>query len=243
MRKGLIAIVIVMILTIPIVNAWNLPQRSREKIDESTILQCFIDGKRTEREMPISTIQELINMGTSHKEDFLIIYDKTKSDEEVAVAFENIKPFFKALRDSHLTEKTVDELNDLYYGIRDKISEPRHKPVCKTKNSIDTQPMGIWNGIPTPIWANALCGIFDAGICAGFACGTHALIPTIGIDAFITYGFQGTSLTVGLSGATAGFSAFQVIIGFVGILIVLPLIMLGPYFMTGLCGVMFGIGA
>ena len=243
MRKGFVIIVLALLLSIPIASAGNQPQKCSAEIDDSTIIRCIVNGERLEKEMSVSTLQAIVDLGASHQEDFLTIYDKTKSDEEVTAAFENIEPFFQTLIDNRLTSKTVDELNTLYYDIREKIREPRGQPVWKPHyDDGGVRPLGIWNGFPTPIWANIVCGIFDAGICAGFAAGTHTLIPTIGADAFITYGFQGTSITVGGFGGTMAFSAFQVIFVFVGILLTLPLIMLGPYFMTGLCGGVIGIG-
>ncbi len=238
MKKGIVLFLVGLLLSISAVNVIAQPQIVTTK---ATTILCYVDGKRVEKEMSISTIQNLIDMGASCKKDFLTIYDKTSSVEDVTVAFENIKPFFQALKESGLTDKTVEGLNALYYNIREKIKEPKHNLVWKQQEG--SQPAGIWNGLPTPVWANAICGIFDVGICVGFAGGTHTLIPTIGIDAFITYAFQGESLTVGTFGGTLAITAFQVIIGFIGILICLPLIMLGPYFMTGLCGFVFGIGA
>jgi len=190
--------------------------------------------------MPVSTIQDLIDMGASHKEDFITIYDKTKSDEEVATAFENITPFFQALIDNGLTDKTVDELNMLFSSIREKIREPKYKPAWKPQEG--SLPMGIWNGVPTPVWANVICGQFDAGFCAGFAGGTHLIIPTVGADVFLTYGFQGTSVSVGGFGYTIATIGFNFILGFVGILLAIPLVMFGPYFLAGMSGMLVGIG-
>jgi hypothetical protein len=240
MRKAIILLLVALLFSAPITSAVQQPRAHVSS--DTTIVCCIIDGKKIEKEMPIPSMQGLIDMGASHQADFMTIYDKTKTDEEVTQAFKNIEPFFQALIDSHLTDKTVDEMNSLYSNIREKIREPRGQTTWKPQESNPEQPLGIWNGLPTPIWANAVCGIFDAGFCVGFAAGTHMLIPTIGADAFITYGFQGTSISVGLFGGTMAFSAFQVIIGFIGILITLPLIMFGPYFMTGLCGFMIGIG-
>jgi hypothetical protein len=238
MKKGIVLFLVGLLLSISAVNAIAQPSIISKK---TTTILCYVDDTRIEKEMSISTIQNLIDMGASCKKDFLTIYDKTKSVEDVTVAFENIKPFFQALKESGLTDKTVEELNAVYYSIREKIKEPKHKLAWNQQQG--RQPAGIWNGFPTPVWANAICGIFDVGMCMGFAGGTHALIPTIGIDAFITYAFQGESLTVGIFGGTMAVAAFQVIIGFIGILICLPLIMFGPYFMTGLCGFVFGLGA
>jgi len=240
MRKGIVLLVIISLLTIPVASAVPQPQ-SIEK--DTTIVRCFIDGKSIEKEMSFSTIQDLIDMGALLKEDFLTIYDKTKSTEEVTAAFENIKPFFQALVDNELTDKTVNELNDQFYSIREKIREPRHTPVWKPQdNPSNPRPLGIWNGIPTPVWGNAFCGMFDVGLCAGFVFGTHTVIPTVGADAFLTYVYQGTSLSLGLSGGTMAALAFNVIFGFIGILLVVPLIMFGPYFLTGLAGVFLGVG-
>jgi hypothetical protein len=216
------------------------PKKVNSKTTET--IRITIGTKTVEKQMPLTTINDIIDLGKTCKEDFLTIYDKTKTIEQVEQAFMNIQPFFQTLIDNALTDKTIGGLNDLYYDIREKIQEPIHKPRSSIKQQGGAQSMGLWNGIPTPVWANAVCGIFDAGLCAGFAGGTHAIIPTIGADLFITYGFQGESITVGLSGGTLAVTAFQVIIGFVGILIALPIVMMGPYFMTGLCGVVFGIG-
>jgi hypothetical protein len=243
MRKGLVLAVMALLLTIPITGAVNQPKLTSPSTNETTLIRCVVDGKRVEKVLPISTIRSLMDMGSSHKEDFLTIYDKTKTSEEVDKAFTNIQPFFQALIHSGLTDKTVDNLNALYHSIRDKIREPRRQPVWNPKDGGNVRPLGIWNGMPTPAWANAICGIFDVGSCSGFALGTNTAIPTIGADAFITYAFEGESLTVGFFGFTSANVAFQVIIGFIGVLICTPLIMLGPYFMTGLCGFMFGLGA
>lgn len=247
MNKGIVLFFAILLLTVPLTSAIPIKtefstQKNTVLIseEETTIIRCSIDGKQIEKELSITTIQEIIEMGKSNKEDFLTIYDKTKSSQEVSVAFENIRPFFQALVDNGLTDKTVDELNTLYHNIRDKIREPRNKPFGRTRDG--AQPTGLWNGVPTPVWGNVACGIFDIGLCAGFAFGTHTIFPTIGADAFITYAFQGESITAGALGGTLATLAFQVLFGFIGVLLATPLIMLGPYFMTGLCGAMFGIG-
>ena len=232
--------VIVLILAITPFSYAAAPEKTSKTTEK---IRITVGTETIEKEVSLDTIYTIIELGKQCKEDFLTIYDKTKTIEDVKQAFQNIQPFFAALVDNSLTDKTVRDLNDLYYSIRDKIRAPMREQRRAIKPQEGLQPLGIWNGIPTPIWANAICGIFDAGICIGFAAGTHALIPTIGTDAFITYGFQGESITVGLAGGTLAVTAFQVIFGFVGILIVLPLIMFGPYFMTGLCGGMVGIGA
>jgi hypothetical protein len=243
MKKGLVLVVMALLLSVPIAGAVNQPKFTSPSANDSTVIRCVVNGKKVEKVLPVSSIQNLIEMGSSLKEDFLTIYDKTKTAKEVEQAFTNIQPFFQSLIDSGLTDKSIDELNSLYFGIRDKIREPRRQSLLEMNEGGNTRPLGIWNGVPTPIWGNVLCGIFDAGSCAGFAGGTNAVLPTIGIDLFITYGFTGTSITVGLTGGTIAAAAFQVIIGFIGILIVTPLVMIGPYFMTGLCILMLGIGA
>ena len=240
MKKGIILLLVALLLSVPIAGAIHQPQSKSTTVPETTTILCVVDGKHLEKEMSVSSIQDLVDMGGSHKEDFLTIYDKTKSDDDVAVAFENLKPFFQALIDNELTEKTVEELNALYYTIREKIREPRRQPIRRPQDG--PRPLGIWNGIPTPVWANIICGQFDVGICAGFAGGTHMLIPTVGIDLFLTYAFQGTSLTVGGFGYTIAITGFNFILGFVGILITTPLIMVGPYFLAGMSGLLFGVG-
>jgi hypothetical protein len=240
MRKGFVIIVLALLLSIPIASAGNQPQKCSAEIDDITTIRCIVNRESLEKEMSVSTIQDLVDLGASHQEDFLTIYDKTKSDEEVTAAFENIEPFFQALIDNRLTSKTVDELNTLYYDIREKIREPRGQPVWKPQDG--PRPMGIWNGVPTPIWANVICGQFDAGFCVGFAGGTHLIIPTVGVDAFLTYGFQGTSVSVGAFGYTIASTGFNFILGFIGILLTVPLVMFGPYFLAGMSGMLVGIG-
>jgi hypothetical protein len=240
MRKGLVIIVLALLLSIPIASAGNQSQKCSVEIDDTTIIRCIVNGESLEKEMPVSTIQDLVDLGASYQEDFLTIYDKTKSDEEVTVAFENIEPFFQALIDNGLTDETVDELNTLFTSIREKIRQPKYKPTWEPQDG--PRPMGIWNGIPTPIWANIICGQFDAGFCVGFAGGTHLLIPTVGADVFLTYGFQGTSVSVGGFGYTIATMGFNFILGFIGILLTLPLVMFGPYFLAGMSGMLVGIG-
>jgi hypothetical protein len=240
MRKGIVIIVLALLLSIPVVSAGNQPQKCGVEIDDMTIIRCIVKGESIQKEMSASTIQDLIDMGASHKEDFITIYDRTKSDEEVATAFENVKPFFQALIDNGLTDKTVDELHTLFTNIREKIRQTKYKPAWELQDG--PRPMGIWNGIPTPLWANIICGQFDAGFCVGFAGGTHLLIPTVGADVFLTYGFQGTSVSVGGFGYTIATMGFNFVLGFVGILLTLPLVMFGPYFLAGMSGMLVGIG-
>ena len=68
------------------------------------------------------------------------------------------------------------------------------------------------------------------------------LIPTVGADVFLTYAFEGTSVTVGAFGYTLGTVGFNFCLGFVGILLTMPLIMIGPYVLAGMSGLLFGVG-
>lgn len=238
MRRGLVIIFLGFLLTMPITQAGNQSKKCFVETEETTTILCLINGERIEKEMSLTSIKNLIDMGASHKEDFLTIYDKRKSAEEVTTAFKNLQPFFQALVDSGLTENTVGELNILYSTIREKIGEPRHQPM----RDGGARPLAIWNGLPTPLWANTICGQFDAGFCVGFAGGTHLLIPTVGADVFLTYAFQGTSVSVGGFGYTVAGMGFLFVMGFVGILLVTPLIMFGPYFLAGADGLMVGVG-
>lgn len=240
MKKGMILFCVALLLSAPLVGASHQSQTRSTTLEETTTLLCIVNGRRTERDLSVSSIQDLIEMGRSHKEDFLTIYDKTKSADEVATAFENIKPFFQALIDKELTDKTVEELNALYYSIREKIQEPRRQPQRVPQDG--PQPLAIWNGIPTPVWANFMCGQFDVGICTGFAGGTHMLIPTVGADVFLTYAFQGTSVTIGGFGYTIATVGFNFVMGFIGVLLVMPLIMFGPYFLAGMSCLLVGVG-
>jgi hypothetical protein len=64
----------------------------------------------------------------------------------------------------------------------------------------------------------------------------------VGVDAFLTYGFQGTSVSVGAFGYTIASTGFNFILGFIGILLTVPLVMFGPYFLAGMSGMLVGIG-
>jgi len=240
MKREIVLLFIALLLSVPLASAVQRPHGTNvpNTVEETTTVLCVIGNERIRKQMSLTMMQDLIDMGAAHKEDFLTIYDKTASTEEVTVAFENLKPFFQVLIKNGLTDKTVDELNALYYDIREKIGQPRQQSAWNGQIS----PLGIWNGMPTPVWANVLCGQFDAGMCVGFAGGTHLIIPTVGADLFMTYGFQGTSVSVGGFGYTIAATGFNFVLGFVGILLATPLIMLGPYFLAGMSGMLVGIG-
>jgi hypothetical protein len=240
MKREIALLFIALLLSVPTASAVQLPHGTNmpNTVEETTTVLCVIGNERIKKQIPLTIMEDLVEMGAANKEDFLTIYDKTTSTEEVTVAFENLRPFFQALIDSELTDKTVDELNELYYSIREKIGTPRRQSPWDG----GARPQGIWNGFPTPVWANVLCGQFDAGLCVGFAGGTHMIIPTVGLDLFMTYGFQGTSVSVGAFGYTFAATGFNFVLGFVGILLATPLVMLGPYFLAGMSGMLVGIG-
>jgi len=240
MKREIALFFIALLLSAPIASAVPLPHRTNvpNTVEETTTVLCVVGNERIKKQMTLTKMQDLIDMGAAHKEDFLTIYDKTTSKEEVTTAFENLQPFFQALIESGLTDKTVHELNALYSDIRERIGQPRQQSAWNGQAS----PLGIWNGMPTPVWANVLCGQFDAGMCVGFAGGTHMIIPTVGVDLFLTYGFQGTSVSIGAFGYTVAATGFNFIFGFVGILLAIPLVMFGPYFLAGMSGMLVGIG-
>lgn len=243
MKKLITLLIMALIIALPVTSALPQTQTNAVASDDPTItVRCITGNTIIEQTLPRSTIQDLIDMGASHQDDFMTIYDKRKSPEEVTLAFENVQPFFQALVDTGLTSKSLDEVNDLYHTIRERIREPRQTQEPYTPPGDGPRTKGLWNGAPTPVWCNAVCGIFDAGFVVGFTLGTHTVIPTIGADLFMTYVFQGASMTIGVTGFTMAVAAFQVLLGFLGVLITTPGIMLGPYFMTGLCGMMFGLG-
>ena len=234
--------VLLLLIIVPMTSTVTASQTKQAKVSASeniTPVICKVGDQTTTTSIPASTIQTLVDMGKAHEKDFLKIYNKTQSDTDVDAAFANLQPFFQALVHAGLTQKTVEDINSLYHTIRDKIREPKRLTL---QPKTGPQPAGLWNGVPTPVWMNALCGIFEAGQCAGFVLGTHTVVPTIGADVFMTYMFAGTSVTLGAGGNTAALAGFDVIFGFLGILIVTPIVMVGPYFEAGLCAYMLGVG-
>lgn len=249
-NKGLLVVFLsILLVAVPIASAVSLDAQyitrdgsdEQDVVEETTTILSVVNGKRIEKEMTVSSIESLIELGESFTDDFLTIYDKTKSTQEVDQAMQNIRPFFEALVDNDLTDSSVDELVELYYTIRDRIREPRRGSSRPAQDG-GLQPKALWNGIPTPVYGNFLFGIMDVGLVYGFALGSHTVLPTIGIDAFLVYAFTGTSTTVGFAGWTLAVAAMQVILGFIGVLLTTPLMMVGPYLMTGLGGGMLGIG-
>jgi hypothetical protein len=174
-------------------------------------------------------------LGESKKDDFLTIYNRYATQEEVDAAFADVQPFFTALVEHGLTDKSVDDLNSLFHSIREMIQKPK-------RDSFGPQPCGNWNGLPTPLFGNAACGIFTGGTAVGFVLGTHTFIPTIGADALITWGGNGETVSIGGLGFTTSTGpGFGVILGFVGILIATPIMIVGVLYITGFAGVYIGV--
>lgn len=198
-----------------------------------------------EKEISLDTIRSVIDIGVTCKEDFLCIFNKEAAPDEVAKAFENVQPFFNALVENEMTDRTIEDLNILFQQIREKIREPRnpcphHDVGFKTGGP---RPLGNWNGLPTPIFANVACGIFNAGAPAiGFTLGTHTILPTIGVDALTTWADNGETISIGATGFTTSTGPeFGLIVGFIGIMIALPIMILGFIFQVGFAGAYIGV--
>jgi hypothetical protein len=204
-------------------------------------VRAIIGGVLVERYMSVDDMQKVIDIGMACKEDFLTIYNKQSNPEEVTQAFENVQPFFNALIQYRLTDKSVDDLNDLFHQIRDKIRTPGNQKW--NYNPGDPQPAGLWNGVPTPIFANAGAGLFNVGeAAAGFVLGTHTILPTIGADILTTWTDTGETVTLGMLGfTTATGPEFGLILGFVGIMLCLPIMIIGFIFQVGFVGGYLGI--
>jgi hypothetical protein len=204
---------------------------------ETTQLLCQIGKQRTIKEMPVDTIKTIIDLGKSEKHAFLTIYNKYSTQEEVDNAFQEIQPFFNAVASNGLTDKSVDDLNTLFHTIRDMIQKPKSDP-------FGPHTLGGWNGLPTPIFGNTMCGIFGADLPAvGFVLGTHTLIPTIGLDLLSTWTGDGETVTIGLAGITTSTGPeFGLIIGFIGVLLATPIMITGGLFQVGFAGIYVGVG-
>ena len=113
MRKGVALIVVILLMALPAASAvtTSTPIANKEiTLEKTTTIMCNIGGKTISKELPTSVIEGIINMGKAHEKDFLTIYDKTKSPDDVAVAFRNVQPFFQALVDNGLTDRSVREI-------------------------------------------------------------------------------------------------------------------------------------
>lgn len=237
MKKGAIVLMVAALLIVPVVSATPGPSVQTSK---TLTVQSLVGREKVTQTMDLSVLHNLIDMGKTHKNDFMTIYDKKASDLDVTVAFANLQPFFQALVDSGLTHKSVSYLNDLYHSIRSKIREPKRAVAWQ---EAVPRTCALWNGIPTPIYTNAICGDFEYGILlGGFCLGTHTVLPTLGVDLFLTYAFAGQQLTLGITGFTECTSGFIITFGFIGVLICTPGIMVGPYFMSGMDGLTIGAG-
>lgn len=245
---SIVCIITALFFLSPLATAVITPQATirtmKEDVFASEPVRAYIGGVYVERYMSQEDMQGLINMGEAGKQDFLTIYDKTKSAEEVAQAFENIQPFFQALIEYKLTGKTIDELNDMFHDIRDKIRLPRNPKWYYHGGDGGAQPAGMWNGVPTPIFGNMGAGLFNVGASAlGFTLGTHTVLPTIGADLLTTWADTGETISIGGAGFTTSTGPeFGLIIGFVGIMLALPIMIVGFIFQVGFVGGYLGIG-
>ena len=86
-----------------------------------TKIFCQVKGERVVKELPQEAIDDIIELAKATETDFYTIYNKWESDEDVDIAFDNIQPFFTAIVENGLTEKSVDELNELFRYIRSRI--------------------------------------------------------------------------------------------------------------------------
>jgi hypothetical protein len=226
---------VLLVVLVPLCSA-STTSVAQEKTQqrETTQLLCVIGEQKVVKEMPMSIIDSIIVLGESKRDDFLTIYNKYATQEEVDRAFEDVQPFFSALVGNGLTDKSVDDLNALFHSIRDMIKKPKRDP-------FRPQPCGNWNGLPTPLFGNAACGIFSAGTAIGFVLGTHTILPTLGVDALITWAGNGETISIGGLGFTTSTGpGFGVIVGFVGILIATPIMIVGVLYMTGFAGIYIG---
>lgn len=221
----LTVVTIAIILSLPIVQSFNeskLQFIEKQGDNETVKVACYIvspDGSYNKRTEKISrTIyNQIIEMGKLLKNDFMTIYDPESTYQEVMIAFDNIQPFFTTIIANKLTDKSVDELEQIYRGIRSKILQKNQdkKP--------GFMPTGWWNGIWTPMFMNGGCGIIaEAKRCIGFVIGTHSILPSLGADLLLTYFTSDLSAyteTIGVTGWTAAFGPqMAFIINFIGIL-------------------------
>ncbi len=212
MRKGgriLILLTIVLFAVQPIAQSLNLSINSpKEKsVDNETLKAvCYVissekNRERIIREIPRENYNKIVEMGRSLFKDFMIIYNPDSTEDEVNIAFNNVKPFFTAIINNKLTDKSIDELELLYREIRDKIAKRWQSKEDKIISK------GWWNGIWTPMFLNGGCGIMaEAKRCQGFVIGTHSLIPSIGFDILLTYfttDLTAITYTIGVTGWTA----------------------------------------
>ncbi|MBE3139733.1 MAG: hypothetical protein IMZ53_04015, partial [Thermoplasmata archaeon] len=95
------AIVVIAFLTLALSPLTIAVSPAKAITTTDTITICITIGRQTtEKEMSLSVIKSVMDIGASCKKDFLTIYDKQKTSEEVAQAFENVQPFFQAMIDN-----------------------------------------------------------------------------------------------------------------------------------------------
>ena len=191
-----------------------------EKTTEHVSVNVF--GRTVVKEIESASLKGIVEHGLSCKEDFMIIFNKQAPQEEVETAFTNVSSFFQSLVDEGFAQ-SVEELKTLFHQIRNRIREPR------------PQQLGMWNGLPTPLFGNVMCGIFSGGYGAiGFCLGTHMIFPTIGIDLANMWMGVGETVSIGLAGFTTSTGLeLGITVGFVGIIIATPILILGPYLQVG----------
>jgi hypothetical protein len=215
-----------------------------EQVVDSQRMFCQIEGNKIIKELPITDVQRISELCNASMQDFLVILNKTMPQEDVDRAFNNLQPFFEALHHYGLTSLTADDFDGLYHDIRSRIKTP-HRTTDRTSGG-RMQTLGLWNGAPVPAQLNIACGTLAAGgAAAGWVAGTHTLLPTLGADLFLASAFDGTCITLGVTGATLqNLAQFIVIFGFAGILLgCLPSgLIAGLIFMAGFSLVYLGIG-
>jgi len=228
MRKGvkiLIVLTTVLFTIQPIAQSINrLNISDEEKLADNDTLKavCYVispdkNRERTIKEIAKESYNNIIEMGKSSFKDFMIIYNPDSTEDEVNVAFNNVRPFFTTIVNNELTDKTVEELDMLYREIRNKIKERWQN------NGEKIISKGWWNGIWAPMFVNGGCGIFaEAKRCQGFVIGTHSILPGIGADILLTYFTTDLSAITGSIGVTGVTNAngpqMAFIINYLGIL-------------------------
>lgn len=229
----------IMILLIPLPNLGSATGIFNDT--EKVIIR--IGSYTIEKDMSPDVLRSIIDIGVACKKDFLTIYNKDAPLEDVAKAFENIKPFFNALVENEMTDRTAEELTILFQQIREKIREPYTQRSLSRSTTDGPRPLGNWNGMPSPVFINIACGIFNAGVPAiGFTLGTHTILPTVGADVLTTWADTGETISIGFTGFTTSTGPeFGLIAGFIGIMIVLPLMILGFIFQVGFAGAYVGV--
>lgn len=234
MKKGLKLVAIFLIASIALLPVASSIQTTKDRRPDNITtanMYCAIQGKKIIKELSIETTNEIYELAKSCDNAFYTIFNKKSTQNEVDDALTEVQPFFQALINAELTDKTTTELTDLYKNLRERVRAPLRK------TSSNPRLTGQFNGVPSPVVGNFGCGMFAAGTEAvGWALGSNTVIPTIGVDLLVTGMFTGTSWTLGLIGyATQTLAQVMLAIGFAGILLgVIPSgIILGFIVMIG----------